>query len=84
VGLDLQSIKIVAVSLKKGFSHDICWVRQGEKSFWKWLFGKSGLCIKEKGKEKPQLLFLHFLALLGFSKSTRYHLDDFIFFYFQT
>jgi hypothetical protein len=33
------------------------------------LFGKLGLYIKEKGKEKPQLLFLHFLALLGFLKA---------------
>lgn len=81
VGLDLPSIKIVAVFFKKGFSHDIRWVwrRKNDDR----LFGKLGLCIKEKGKEKPQLLFLHFLALLGFSKSTHYHLDDFFFFYFQ-
>jgi hypothetical protein len=30
------------------------------------LFGKSGLYIKEKEKEKPRLLFPHFLALAWF------------------
>ncbi len=82
VGLDLHSIKIVAVFFIKSFSHDIRWVWHGEKINGR-LFGKSGLYIKEKGKEKPRLLFLHFLALLGFSKSTRYHLDDFFFLLFS-
>lgn len=81
-GVEFTQHKIVAVFFIKGFSHDIRWVWQGEKIDGR-LFGKSGLYIKEKGKEKPRLLFLHFLALLGFSKSTRYHLDDFFFLLFS-